>query len=71
MRLNPEQLREITSGRTLPSAQKRWFSEHFNVDLPFDSRGPIITPQGFEALVAKSCGLNPAASPRPQVRTKK
>ena len=67
MRLSPEKLNEIT-GLTLPSAQSRWFRENFGVSLPADRRGPIITAQAFEGLVAKRCGLAAMEATRPQLR---
>lgn len=68
MRLPPDKLAQIT-GLSLPSAQARWFSRHFGVSLPADRDGPIITPQAFEALVARRCGLSDqAVAARPQVR---
>lgn len=67
MRLSQEQLLEIT-GLSLPSAQARWFRQQFGVTLPADRRGPIITAQAFEGLVAKQCGLAVAENVRPAVK---
>lgn len=67
MRLSPEKLHEIT-GLSLPSAQARWFRQHYGIALPADRRGPIITAQAFEGLVAKRCGLTVVEAARPQVK---
>lgn len=55
MRLSPDELQSIT-GRQLPAAQARWFVRHYGQTIPHDSKGPIITAQAWEALVARKCG---------------
>lgn len=65
MRLNLTQLEDIT-GLTQPAAQVRWFHKHYGVRLAHDVRGPIITKEAFEALVAKQCGIKDE-KPRPQL----
>ncbi len=69
MRLSREELLKIT-GRKLPSAQVRWFKNHYGVDIQHDEDGPIITEEAFKALVMKQMGLytKDQAKPRPQLR---
>lgn len=57
MRLTADELQQLT-GRLQASAQVRWFKEAFNVDVPRDCTGPIITRAAFERLVAASLGLD-------------
>lgn len=67
-RLSPDELAKIT-GRSRPTAQLRWFREHFGATLPCDALGPIITDAAFEGLVAKGCGLRVGAEQtRPAVK---
>lgn len=74
MRLTPEELQNIT-GRSMPAAQVRWFQRHYGIEMPHDRKGPIITAQAWEALVARKCGtsakggaLDVANGERPEVR---
>lgn len=63
MRLNPEQLHEITS-RAMPTAQVRWFSKHYGRVLPHDRKGVILTEQAWENMVAEKCGTSAAKGPQ-------
>lgn len=56
MRLTPDELVNIT-GLTQPSAQARWFKTYFNIIVPVDPRGPIMTAAIFETLLARECGV--------------
>ena len=70
MRIKREALAQITR-RNQPAAQRRWFMDHFGVDLPSDREGPIITQAVFEKLVERKCGLEPASTTKPQLKLKR
>lgn len=63
MRLTPEELQNIT-GRSMPAAQVRWFQRHYGIEMPHDRKGPIITAQAWEALVARKCGTSAKGEPQ-------
>lgn len=74
MRLSQEQLVEITN-RKRKSGQVRWFKDFMNIEVPADSKGPILTVAAYEDLVKKRLGVLPQVPSnskddrtRPQVR---
>lgn len=69
-RMSKEDLFRIT-GRRRPAAQVRWFKDHFEVKVPADESGPIVTSTAFEALVAKQCGLQQVGANAPDRPTLK
>lgn len=69
MRISLEELITIT-GENTPKKQADWFEAHFDVKAVYDSNGVIITPDVFNALVAKAYGVSikdNAESSRPQL----
>ena len=56
VRMDQVQLHQLT-GRQTRSAQARWFKNHFDVDVPCDQAGPIMTEQTYQALLERKCGL--------------
>jgi predicted DNA-binding protein (UPF0251 family) len=71
MRISLEELITIT-GQKSPEAQADWFKTYFNVDAVYDSNGVIITPEVFNAIVAKKYGVMTAkeemvAEPSPEL----
>lgn len=53
-----DELVSIT-GKLTASAQVRWFKERLRVDVAFDKRGPILTNETFDKLVAKANNVLP------------
>lgn len=75
MRISPDTLAK-TTGRVRPSSQKKWFKDHFAIDVPCDEIGPIITEKSFESLISKKLGIKDyldqqSREERPKVRLEK
>jgi hypothetical protein len=60
IRMTKDELKQIT-GLTQAAKQAEWFKRNLGADVPFDSAGPIVTLQTYEALVAKRLGVLPNA----------
>lgn len=56
MRIEPQKLVDIT-GYKIPSAQVRWFKDYLGAEVPRDRRGPIISENTLELLMARRMGL--------------
>lgn len=70
LRWSPETIKKVT-GKRQRAAQRRWFKNHYGIDVPSDAGGPIMTDAAYEALVKKSCGILQTLGqevPRPSLR---
>ena len=73
MRMSYEKICWVT-GLKRKSSQKKWFKNHFGVDVPKDKIGIILSDAAYEKLLEKQLGLlsfSSEAKPKPRINLRK